>query len=136
MKYIEVAEKINEFEVNEELYSFLLKLANIEKILINDEFRYLYLVSLISSDNSVDIESANKMLGDVKFLTENLKYINVSDKTKKEVLKYMKDAPSILKNDIKEFKKESKKVTVSKEPDYRNGYKEGYDGITESTFTF
>jgi len=137
-------EGIKDFEINDELYNFLKKIYNVEKILNNDEIRYLFLVSLISSDNSVDEESAKKLMDDLHFLDNNLKYMTLSDEIREEVEKYIIKGKKIINHDIKDFKKESNKEKKKSEklekeikslPGY-NGYEEGFDGIANKTFEF
>lgn len=140
MKILNI-EDIKDFKINDKLYNFLKKIYNFEKILNNDEIRYLFLVSLISSDNSVDEESAKKLLEDLSFLDNNLEYITLSDEIRKEVEKYIIKGKKIINRDIKDFKKESNKdqkkieKTIKSLPGY-NGYEEGFDGIANKTFEF
>ena len=93
---------------HQELTDFCLNIQRLEEILKNDEFRYLYLVSLISSDTMVDIESTEKCLDKIIFLNQNVKYMNLDNKVKEEVIKYTNKGIKIGKRDLKLFKKKTK----------------------------
>lgn len=128
--------ELKDFEINEELFSFLKKIQSLEQILKNDELRYLFLVSLISSDNSVDEKSARNLLDKIDFIEKNLKYLNLSDKIKNEIKEHIIKGKGILQNDIKDFKKENKSIKYNRnnsKPNY-NGYEEGFDGLMNKTF--
>ncbi len=94
---------------NEKLWAFCWICYKIEQILNNDEFRYIYLVSLISSDTIIDIESANKCIDKLNEIKLVLPYLNITDKIKKETLKYIKKGLKIAKKDLKLFEEENKK---------------------------
>lgn len=135
-------EELKDFDINNELLGFLKKIYTFENILNNDDVRYLFLVSLISSDNSVNEKTANILLDKINFLTDNLKYMNISDSIRKETEKYLNKGKKILKKDIKEFKKNTdinNTVNTLEDNNFKsgkNGYEEGFDGITNQSFTF
>jgi hypothetical protein len=95
--------KIKDIEQNQKLLEFCTKVINISTMLNNDEIRYLYLVSLISSDNLVDVESCDNSIEHQKFLIDNIDLFNIDDKIRKEVLKYAKKGLLIAKRDRKMF---------------------------------
>lgn len=77
--------------------------------MLNDEkIRYFYLVSLISSDNLVDAESFESSIESQEFIVNNIDLMDLDDKLKKEVLKYVKKGLRIAKRDLKLFKNQNK----------------------------
>jgi hypothetical protein len=88
---------------NEKLLEFNRKILNINVILNNDNLRYLYMVSLISSDNIIDIASCNKSLESINFILNNIDLFDIDDKVRKEVKKYLKKGLRIIKRDRKAF---------------------------------
>ena len=77
--------------------------------MLNDEkIRYFYLVSLISSDNLVDAESCEIRIERQEFIVNNIDLMDLDDKLKKEVLKYVKKGLRIAKRDLKLFKNQNK----------------------------
>lgn len=97
-------ETISSFLDNhQKLREDIVNLWNIEKMLTNVELRYLYLVSLISSDNIYDFETAHKAMEELTFLKQNLHYLNLDDDVLKEVKRYINKGIKIIKNDIKNY---------------------------------
>ena len=94
---------------NQNLWKFCWSCYKIEQILNNDEFRYFYLVTLISSDTIIDIESANKCIDKLNEIKLVLPYLNITDKIRKETLKYIRKGLKIAKRDLKLFEEENKK---------------------------
>ena len=88
---------------HQKLRDDIVNLWNIEKMLTNVELRYLYLVSLISSDNIYDCETAHKAMEELTFLKQNLHYLNLDDDVLKEVKRYINKGIRIIKNDIKNY---------------------------------
>lgn len=101
-----LAKKIKE---NEKLLEFNRKILNINVILNNDNLRYLYMVSLISSDNIIDIASCDKSLESINFILNNIDLFDIDDKVRKEVVKYLKKGLRIIKRDRKTFIESLKK---------------------------
>ena len=66
---------------------------------------YLFLVALISSDNIVSKEDAEKSLEVIDEVEEALKTATISDKKKQEFETYIEKGRSILKDDIEYFNK-------------------------------
>ena len=95
-----LAKKIKE---NEKLLEFNRKILNINVILNNDNLRYLYMVSLISSDNIIDIASCDKSLESINFILNNIDLFDIDEKIRKEVVKYLKKGLRIIKRDRKTF---------------------------------
>lgn len=77
----------------------------ISKVL-NSENRYLFLVSLISSDNILNKEDAIESLEIVNYINDNIDNFNLTDEIKSEVIKYMDKSKKILDEDIKKFDEE------------------------------
>lgn len=92
-------------ESHPKLWENCFQIYKVEQILKNDEFRYLYLVALISSDSMVDVESTQECLDHILFLKENLQYMTLDDNIVKEVIKYTNKGIKIAKRDLKLFKK-------------------------------
>ena len=72
----------------------------ISKVL-NSENRYLFLVSLISSDNILNKEDAIESLEIVNYINDNIDNFDLTDEIKSEVIKYINKAKDILKNECK-----------------------------------
>lgn len=97
-------ETISSFlDKHQKLRDDIVNLWHIEKMLTNVELRYLYLVSLISSDNIYDFETAHKAMEELTFLKQNLHYLNLDDDVLKEVKRYINKGIRIIKNDIKNY---------------------------------
>ena len=91
---------------HQKLRSDIVYLWHIEKILTNVQLRYLYLASLISSDNIYDFETAEKAMEKITFLKRNLHYLNLDDDVLKEVKRYINKGIRIIKNEIKDYQDE------------------------------
>ncbi len=74
----------------------------ISKVL-NSENRYLFLVSLISSDNILNKEDAIESSQIVNYINDNIDNFNLTSEIKSEVIKYMNKSKKILDEDIKRF---------------------------------
>lgn len=98
--------KLSEFiETNEQLYTFVKKIYNYHYAINSKELRYLFMVSLISSDNLIDVESCKANIADMSFIKDNIDLITTDDEIKKETLKYINDGLKIAKRDLKCFEK-------------------------------
>lgn len=75
------------------------------ELLCENQLEYLFLVSLISSDNILTLEDAENRLKNIDEAEAALKEANVPEKKKKEIEKYLAKGRRILKGDIEEFKK-------------------------------
>jgi len=73
-------------------------------ILKNEQIRYLFLVSLISSDNILTIEDAEANLARIDEVETAVNAGDLSDELEKEIRKYIKDGRKILNQDIESFK--------------------------------
>ena len=82
-------------------------LEKLKEILSDDKFRYLYLVSLISSDTIVDAESGKKSLEKLSYLKEHLDELELEDAVKNDIKKFVKDGIKIAKRDISIYEKGS-----------------------------
>lgn len=91
---------------HQKLRDDIVNLWHIEKILTNVQLRYLYLASLISSDNIYDFETAEKAMEKITFLKRNLHYLNLDDDVLKEVKRYINKGIRIIKNEINEYQDE------------------------------
>lgn len=74
------------------------------KILKNDQFRYLYLAGLISSDTNITINECNENLNNLNYLKDNIDKLNLNNEVKDEVVKFVNDGIKILNNDLKNLK--------------------------------
>ena len=91
---------------HQKLRDDMVNLWHIEKILTNVQLRYLYLASLISSDNIYDFETAEKAMEKITLLKRNLHYPNLDDDVLKEVKRYINKGIRIIKNEINEYQDE------------------------------
>lgn len=97
----EVKVLVKKIKENEKLLEFNREILNISVILNNEGLRYLYLVSLISSDNIIDVESCDRSLKAINFIMEHIDLFGLDDKVKKEVTKYLKKGLRIIRRDRK-----------------------------------
>jgi hypothetical protein len=74
----------------------------ISKVL-NSENRYLFLVSLISSDSILNKEDAIESLEIVNYINDNIDNFDLTSEIKSEVIKYINKAKDILENECKRF---------------------------------
>ncbi len=88
---------------NPALWDYCWHIYNIENILKSEDLRYLYLANLISSDTIIDKESAQHSLDEIKFIKDNIKYINIDDTLKNNLNKYINDIFKIVKEELKKF---------------------------------
>lgn len=93
-------------ESHQELRDEIVSLWHIEKMLANVQLRYLYLVSLISSDSIYNFETAEKAMEKIRFLKQNLHYLNLSDDVLKEVKRYINKGMRIIKKELKEYQQD------------------------------
>jgi len=77
---------------------------DIDIICRNKEIKYMLLVSLISSDNILTIEDAEKSLSFISQIEKALDTASISDAEKDEIKKYLEKGKSILNADIERFK--------------------------------
>ena len=101
----EVKVLIKKIKENEKLLEFNREILNISVILNNEGLRYLYLVSLISSDNIIDVASCDRSLQAINFIMEHIDLFGLDDKVKKEVTKYLKKGLRIIRRDRKIMQK-------------------------------
>lgn len=78
------------------------------KLALESDMRYLFLVSLISSDNLTDEQKCIDSIERINFILNNIELFDLKDNLKKETIKFLKDGLKIAKRDLKEFKKLSK----------------------------
>lgn len=72
----------------------------LSKILKNDQFRYLYLAGLISSDTNITKEDCEENLEILNYINDNINSFNLSNSIIKEVKKYIQKGIEILNNDL------------------------------------
>jgi hypothetical protein len=76
-------------------------LETLGKILQNDQFRYLYLAGLISSDTNITDDDCNENLNNLNYIKDNINNLNLNNELKDEVIKLVNDGIEILERDIK-----------------------------------
>jgi hypothetical protein len=76
---------------------------DIEKI-CESGLEYLFLVSLVSSDNNMTIDECKKNLENYDSLEAAVKEANISEEKKAEFNKYITKGRNILNQDIERFK--------------------------------
>jgi hypothetical protein len=79
-------------------------LETLGKILQNEQFRYLYLVGLISSDTNITVDECNENLNNLNYIKDNIDSLNLNNEVKNEVVKFVNDGIEILNNDLKNLK--------------------------------
>lgn len=90
-------------EGNEQLYTYVKRLYNYSFAVNSEQWRYLFLVTLVSSDTLINVESCKKSIESMTFVKDNIDLITTDDKIKKEVLKHIKDGLKIANRDLKYF---------------------------------
>ena len=96
---------LNSFlEKHQKLTDAIMMMERIENILTNDQMRYVYLGTLISSDTVFDTESASKSLEKLLFIKENIKYMNLDEELFNDVNEFIGKGIEIVKNDLNNFK--------------------------------
>lgn len=76
------------------------------EIICKNKMEYLFMVSLISSDNIRTIKDAEESLKFISEVEEALKTAQISEDKKKEFEKYIEKGKNILQADIERFKNE------------------------------
>lgn len=100
-----IVEDIKNVLVNDEkLAHQFMRIINYKKTLADETLRNMFLVCLISSDSLVDEKSCEQSIEVFTFLKNHIDLIVDNEKTKKEVMKYIKKGLSIAKRDLKQFK--------------------------------
>lgn len=81
------------------------KFEKIQSILSHDQFRYLYLGSLISSDNIMESKDNCKYSYDsLVYIKENVSNMNLTDELKAEILKFVEDGLLIIEDELNNCK--------------------------------
>ena len=88
---------------NDELLKFIIKILNYSNVFNDDSIRYIFLGSLISSDNIVDMESSDSSLNNLLFIKTHIDLFDINDEIRQKVLKYVDDSIDIINNDKKQF---------------------------------
>ncbi len=86
-----------------DLFHMVKRLFVLYNILVNNDIRYYYLVSLISSDKVYDVKTGKRAMDELLFIKDNLKYLVLEENIKEEVMKYVRKGIRIVKRDIKDF---------------------------------
>lgn len=90
-------------EENEQLYTYVKRIYNYSFAINSEQWRYLFLVTLVSSDTLINAESCKKSIENMTFVKNNIDLITTDEKIKKEVLKYVKDGLKIANRDLKYY---------------------------------
>lgn len=75
----------------------------IEMVLSNDAYRYLYLISLVSADTLVTKESCEGSLNIFNLIKENMHIMNLTDEVKSELYEFVEKGIVIVNSEIKRF---------------------------------
>lgn len=77
----------------------------IEKILTDDSIRYLFLVSLISSDSLINESDCIESLKVLDYIYENISEMtSLTDEIRKEVVEFISVGKEIVNRDLEKFK--------------------------------
>jgi len=76
------------------------------EIICKNKMEYLFMASLISSDNIRTIKDAEESLKFISEVEEALKTAQISEDKKKEFEKYIEKGKNILQTDVERFKNE------------------------------
>ena len=81
------------------------KFEKIQGILSHDQFRYLYLGSLISADSIMGSKDNCKYSYDsLVYIKENVSNMNLTDEVKAEILKFVEDGLLIIEDELNNCK--------------------------------
>lgn len=94
---------LDDIRTNKPLFEFCKKIWCYKKALECDA-RYLFMVTLISSDRLLSKEDCINSLNTINFILDNIDLFDFNEVLKKEVTKFLKDGLKIVKRDLKEFK--------------------------------
>jgi hypothetical protein len=82
-----------------------LKKEIIEKILVNESIRYLFLANLISYDTLITKDDCMKSLEILNFISTYLSEMNsLTDKIRKEIIKFVLEGKEIVNQELKKMK--------------------------------
>ena len=98
-----ILKNIEKISDNNNLSSAICKILTYSEIIKSDN-KYLFLASLISSDNIIDKESVNYSLSILNFIKTYINLFGLSEKDNEEVLKYVNEGIQICKEELKIFK--------------------------------
>lgn len=76
----------------------------LEMILSNDAYRYLYLISLISADTLVTKEACEGSLNVFNLIKENMHIMNLTDEVKSELYEFVEKGIEIVNKTSENFK--------------------------------
>ena len=82
------------------------KLAEFIDEITGNGLEYMFLVSMISSDNILTIEDAEKSLEEIENVEKALPFTSIPNNKKEEFEEYIKKGREILNADIERFKNE------------------------------
>lgn len=72
----------------------------IKNILNNKDIRFLFLVSLISSDNLIDKKDYEDSLKQINFIMDHLNELDLDDDVKKQTVEYLNKSLKIINKEI------------------------------------
>lgn len=75
----------------------------LEMVLSNDAYRYLYLISLISADTLITKEACEGSLNIFNLIKENMHIMNLTDEVKSELYEFVEKGIEIVNNELKRF---------------------------------
>ena len=98
-----ILKNIEKISDNNNLSSAICKILTYSEAIKSDN-KYLFLTSLISSDNIIDKESVNYSLSILNFIKTYINLFELSKKDNEEVLKYVNKGIQICNEELKTFK--------------------------------
>lgn len=92
----------NDIKDNKPLFEFCKKIWGYKKALECD-MRYLFLVSLISSDKLINKEECIDSVNRINFILDNIELFDLKDELKEETMKFLNDGLNIIKRELTEL---------------------------------
>ena len=97
-----ILKKISE---NPNLVKFCNKILSYNTILLDEYARNMFLATLVSADNLIDVYTCDETIETAEFILNHIDLFILEDETKKNIIKYLQDTIKIAKRDKKQFVK-------------------------------
>lgn len=88
---------------NQNLIKFCNKILNYNAIFLDEFTRNMFLTSLISADNLIDIHACDDTIETAEFILNHIDLFILEDDIKKNVISHLQDTIKIAKRDKKQF---------------------------------
>jgi hypothetical protein len=99
---------IKDIKDNPKLLKFCNRILSLNTILENEEFRNMYIVSLISADQLTDEYDCDNTISEAEFILNNIDLFELNGDIKNKLINYMETAINIATREKKEFLNQKK----------------------------